>query len=122
MEIHPIRTPEDHAAAVAEVERLWGAREGTPEGDRLEVLAILIDAYESAHFPMAELDPIETIKAHMDMAGHSQAELAALIGSRSRASEIMNRKRALNLQQVQKIVEAWHIPAELLIQPYRLAA
>jgi HTH-type transcriptional regulator/antitoxin HigA len=120
MDIRPIRNPRDHAEAVSEIERLWGARIGSPESDKLEVLAILVDAYEHDHFPIEDLDPIETIKAHMDMAGYSQADLAELFGSRSRASEILGRKRPLNLQQVQKIVDAWKIPAGLLARPYAI--
>jgi HTH-type transcriptional regulator/antitoxin HigA len=120
MNIRPIRNAKDHAVAVRTIEKLWGAPAGTPKGDMLDVLATLVDAYESKQFAMERLDPIETIKAHMDMAGYSQADLAELLGSRSRASEILKRRRALNVQHVHKIAEAWKIPAELLIQPYEI--
>jgi HTH-type transcriptional regulator / antitoxin HigA len=120
MEIRPIHTAEDHAAAVRRIEALWGAEPDTPEEDELDVLATLVDAYEAQHFPIENLDPIDTIKAHMDMAGYRQSDLASLFGSRSRASEIMNRRRPLNLQQVHALVQAWRIPAALLISPYQI--
>lgn len=120
MEIRPIHTARDHAAAVRRIEALWGAEPNTPEGDELDVLATLVDAYEAGHFQIENLDPIDTIKAHMDMAGYRQSDLASLFGSRSRASEIMNRRRPLNLQQVHALVQAWHIPASLLISPYEI--
>ncbi|HET7412046.1 MAG TPA: transcriptional regulator [Pararhizobium sp.] len=120
MEIRPIHTPEDHAAALKAIEELWGAPAGSSRGDKLDILATLVDAYEREHFPLEERDPIDTIKAHMRMNGYSMADFAAVIGSRSRASELLNRRRPLNLQQVHRIVEAWKVPAELLIQPYRI--
>jgi HTH-type transcriptional regulator / antitoxin HigA len=120
MEIHPIRTAEDHAAAVRRIEALWGAEPNTPGGDELDVLATLVDAYEAEHFPIENLDPIDTIQAHMDMAGYRQRDLAELFGSKSRASEIMNRRRPLNLQQVHALVQSWGIPAALLISPYEI--
>ena len=121
MDIRPIRSDEDHAAALRMIEKLWGAPAGTPRADKLDILATLVDAYESRHFAMLELDPIDAIKAHMDLSGYSQADLAALLGgSRSRASEILNRKRALNIHQVHRISQGWKIPAELLVRPYPL--
>lgn len=122
MEINPIRSSADHLAALKEIEKLWGTPAGSPEGDKLDILATLVDAYERDHFPIEALDPIDTIKAHMEMNGYSQSDLAEVIGSRSRASELLNRHRALNLNQVHRIVRAWHMPAELLIEPYELAA
>ncbi|GGC49934.1 type II toxin-antitoxin system HigB family toxin [Chelatococcus reniformis] len=120
MDIRPIRSVEDHAEALRMIERLWNAPKGSPQGDTLDILATLVDAYEAEHHHFDRLDPIATIKAHMEMAGHTQADFAELIGSRSRASEILARKRLLNLRQVHKLVEAWKIPADLLIQPYEL--
>jgi HTH-type transcriptional regulator/antitoxin HigA len=120
MDIRPIRTDRDHKAAVRLIEEFWGSKPGTKKGDMLDILATLVDAYESKHFALDRLDPIETIKAHMDIAGHSQGDFGALLGSRSHASEILGRRRRLNIRQVHKIAEAWKIPAELLIQPYEL--
>jgi len=120
MEIRPIRNEKDHAKAVRMIEKLWGAPVGSREGDKLDVLATLVDAYESKHFSLSRLDPVDTIKVHMEMTERTQSDLAELLGSKSRASEILNRKRALNLEQVRQISKAWKIPAELLIEPYAL--
>lgn len=122
MDIRPIRTDEDHAEALAEIERLWGAEPGTPEGDRLDVLATLVEAYEEKRWPINASDPIEMIQYAISDMGRSQAELAKLLGSRSRASEVLNRKRPLTVEMVHKISEAWGLPADILVRPYRLDA
>jgi HTH-type transcriptional regulator/antitoxin HigA len=119
-DIRPIRTDEDHAAALKEVERLWGADAGTPEGDRLEVLVTLVETYEENRWPMGECDPVDIIKFAIDEMGYSRKELADLLGSRSRASEILNRKRPLTMKAAHKLHKEWHIPAAALLQPYRL--
>jgi HTH-type transcriptional regulator/antitoxin HigA len=121
MDIRPIRNDDDHAWALAEIERLWGSEVGTPDGDRMDVLVTLVEAYEDKRWPIPATDPIDLLHFAISDMGHSQAELAELLGSRSRASEILSRKRPLTLAMIQKLREAWHIPAELLIQPYRLA-
>lgn len=121
MDIRPIRTDEDHAVAIAEVERLWGADAGTPDGDRLDVLATLVEAYEETRWPIDHADPVDVIEYAIDEMGHTQAELARLLGSRSRASEVLSRKRPLSLRMINKLHEEWRIPAEVLIRPYRLA-
>lgn len=118
MEIRPIRTEADHRNAVAAIEALWNAEPGTPEADTLDVLATLVDAYETEQFPIEALDPVEAIKAHMDIGGYDQSDLAELLGSKSRASEILNRRRALTVEQIHRISDAWKIPAGLLVQPY----
>ncbi len=122
MDIRPIKTPEDHHDALREIERLWGAAEGTPEGDKLDVLATLVEAYEDRHWPIEPLDPVDTIKAHMEMADLKQSELAVVLGSKARASEVLNRKRPLSLGMIVRINREWRIPAEILIQPYHLEA
>lgn len=124
MEIHPIRTEADYGAAVAEIERLWGAEPGTDEGDKLDILATLVEKYENEHWPIdtARVDPIDMLNYLIDEGGHTQAELAELLGSRSRASEILNRRRALTVEMIFRISEGWKVPAELLIRPYRLKA
>ena len=91
MEIKPIKTDTDYRAALREIDRLWLSPEDTPEGDLLDVLITLVEVYERQHFPMPELDPVETIVGHMDLNGFTQDDLAKLLGSRSRASEIINR-------------------------------
>jgi antitoxin component HigA of HigAB toxin-antitoxin module len=122
MHIRPIRTPDDHAAALREIERLWGSAPNSEDGDTLDVLATLVDAYERELPGLPDLDPVELIRVTMDEEGYSQADFAALLGSRSRASEILSRKRALTLPMVHKIAAAWHIPAELLVRPYRIGS
>lgn len=118
MAVRPIRTDADHANAVRELETLWGAPGGTPEGDRLEVLLTLVDAYEDRRWPAESGDPVEVIKSAMAFNDRSQNDLAALLGSASRASELLNRRRVLTLPMIRAISEAWRIPAALLVQPY----
>ena len=119
MEFTPIRTDADHEAALRDIETLRGAGEGTPEGDRLDVLVTLVEAYEDRRWPLEELDPVETIEAAMAHDGHTRADLAALIG-KSRASEILKRRRALTLPMIRRIASAWHVPERLLVKEYRV--
>ena len=119
MDIRPIRTDEEHRAALEEIEALWGAAEGTPEGDRLDVLATLADAYEDKCWPVDELDPVEAIEAAMAHEGYDRAALADLIGQ-SRATEVLQRKRALTLPMIRKIAAAWHVPERVLVKEYEL--
>lgn len=120
MHIHPIRTDVDHEAALREIEALWGADENTEAGDRLDVLATLVDAYESRRWPIEPLDPVHAIEAAMAMNGYTRAELAALIGQ-SRATEVLARKRALTLPMIRKIASRWRVPEKVLVQGYALA-
>lgn len=120
MDVRPIRTDADHALALKEISRLWGAKSGSRDGDKLDVLVTLVEAYENARWPIEAPDPIEAIKAHMEMTGRSQTDLADLLGSRSRASEVLARRRALTLPMIAKISAAWHLPADLLVAVYPL--
>lgn len=122
MNIRPIRSDEDHTEALAEIERLWGAPDGSPDGDKLDVLATLVEAYEETRWPIEAPDPVDVLRYAISDLGHSQAELAELLGSRSRASEVLNRRRALNVDMVHKISTKWHIPADILVRPYHLAS
>jgi HTH-type transcriptional regulator/antitoxin HigA len=123
MEIHPIRNDDDHAAALREIENLWGAATGTEEGDKLDILATLVERYEDNRWPNIDgSDPIDLLNYAIEELGHSQAELAELLGSRSRASELLNRRRALTVEMIHKISQAWKIPADLLVRPSRVAA
>ena len=123
MEIRPIRNDDDHAAALREIERLWGAAEGSEDGDKLDILATLVEKYEEARWPSDDAsDPIDLLHYAIDELGHSQAELAELLGSRSRASEVLGRRRALSVEMIRKISETWKIPADLLIKPSRIVA
>ena len=122
MEIKPIRTDKDHKAALKAIEACWGAPEGTEQGDRLDVLLALVEIYEAKRWPInidKDFDPIDVLHYAIDELGHSQSELAQLLGSRSRASEILSRQRALTVEMIHKISEAWKIPADLLVRPYR---
>ena len=123
MNFRPIRTDEDHRAALAEIEACWGASEGSEDGDRLDVLVALVESYEAKRWPIEGtkgFDPIDVLHYAVDELGHSQSELAELLGSRSRASEILTRRRSLTVDMIHKISEAWRIPAELLVRPYKL--
>jgi len=123
MEIHPIRNEDDHAAALREIDKLWGAAVGTEDGDKLDILATLVEKYEDSRWPNVDIsDPIDLLNYAIEELGHSQAEFAELLGSRSRASELMNRHRALTVEMIHKISEAWKIPADLLVRPSRVAA
>src|SRR5216683_96305 len=115
--VKPVRTKKDHEAALAEVERLWGAKLGTPEGDRLDVLATLIDAYEAARFPIDPPDPVEAIKFRMEQQGLTRKDLQPLIGTRTRVAEVLNRKRSLSIGMIRRLHQALGIPAEVLIRP-----
>jgi HTH-type transcriptional regulator / antitoxin HigA len=118
-EIKPIRTEKDYKAALSELKRLWGAKTGTPNGDRLDVLATLIDAYEADHMPMDPPDPIEAIRFRMEQQGLTRKDLEAIIGSRMRISEILSRKRGLSITMIRRLNERLGIPAEILIRPSR---
>ena len=122
MEIRPIRTNDDLTAALARIDALWGKEPGTPEGDELDILVDLVEHYESKHFPVEPMEPIELLRVHMDTTGRTQADLAALLGSRPRASEVLNRKRALTVDMIHRLSSEWHIPADCLVKPYHLAA
>jgi HTH-type transcriptional regulator/antitoxin HigA len=118
-ELKPIRTKADHNAALAEVERLWGAKSGTPKGDRLDVLATLIDVYESRHYPMDPPDPIEAIQFRMEQLGLTRKDLEPLIGTRARVAEVMNRKRSLSIDMIRRLHEQLGISADVLIRQAR---
>ena len=124
MEMQPIRNDQQHRAALAAIERLWGAAEGTDEGDRLDLLLALVEIYEARRWPVESaerFDPIDVLRYAIEELGHTQAELAEILGSRSRASEILSRRRALTVDMIHRIGEAWMIPADLLVRPYKLA-
>jgi HTH-type transcriptional regulator/antitoxin HigA len=118
-ELKPIRTGADHDAALREVERLWGAKLGTPKGDRLDILITLIEAYEDEHYPMDPPDPIEAIKFRMEQQGLTRKDLEPLIGSRTRVAEVLNRKRNLSIAMIRRLNAELGIPAEVLVRPTR---
>jgi HTH-type transcriptional regulator/antitoxin HigA len=122
VDIQPIRNDEDHRAALAQIERLWGAPADTEDGDKLDILAVLVEKYEENRWPIEEpdWDPVDVLHYAIDELGHTQAELAELLGSRSRASEILARQRALTVAMIRTITDNWKIPAQLLIRPPRV--
>jgi HTH-type transcriptional regulator/antitoxin HigA len=124
MDVRPIRTEADYRWALAEIELYFDNEpaRGTPEADRFEVLADLIEAYEARHWAIEHADAVELIQYRMELGGFQAKDLAEVLGSKSRASEILNRKRAITLEMARRLHAAWGIPAEALIQPYRLSA
>jgi HTH-type transcriptional regulator/antitoxin HigA len=118
-EVKPIRTRRDYEIALKKVEKLWGAKSGTREGDQLDVLATLIGADEAAHYPMDPPDPIEAIKFRMEQQGLSRKDLEPLIGTRTRVAEVLNRKRNLSIEMIRRLHDSLGISAEVLIRPSR---
>lgn len=116
MHIHPIHTQADYNNALSRIEEIFDAKPGTIEGDELEVLGILVDEFEKRHFPIDAPNPIEAVKFRMEQLGLSQSELAELIGSKSRASEILSGKRTLSLKMIRLLHRKLNIPAEVLLQ------
>lgn len=121
MEIRPIRTGADYEEALAEIERLFSAPPNTPEGDRLDVLTTLVEAYEAQHYPIPEPDPVEAIKYFMESRGLTRTDLEPYIGSRARVAEVLNRKRPLSLNMIRRLHSGLGIPAEVLVGPYAVA-
>jgi HTH-type transcriptional regulator / antitoxin HigA len=118
-ELKPIRSESDYENAMAEVEQLWGAKSGTPDGDRLDILVTLIEAYEDEHHPIDPPDPIEAIKFRMEQQGLSRKDLEPMIGTRTRVSEVLNRKRGLSIGMIRRLHQHLGISAEVLIRPSR---
>ncbi len=120
MHLKPIKTDADHEAALREIERLWNAKEGTADGDRLEILTTLVEAYEETRFPMDMPDPIEAIKFRLEQQGEDKKALIGIIGNRTRVYEVLRGDRALSLAMIRQLNEHLKIPAEILIRPVRL--
>lgn len=117
MEIQPIRTDQDYRSALRDIERLMSAEMNTPEGDHLDILVTLVEAYERKHFPMELPDPVEAIKFRMDQMSLHPKDLEPMIGRRNRVYEILNRKRPLTMKMVWQLHTGLGIPAESLIKP-----
>jgi HTH-type transcriptional regulator / antitoxin HigA len=118
-DLKPIRTEKDYEEALAEAEELWGARAGTPKGDRLDVLATLIEAYEAEHYPMDPPDPIEAIKFRMEQQELTRKDLEKILGTRTRVSEVLNRKRGLSINMIRALHQKLGISADVLIRSIR---
>ena len=116
MRIKPIRNEKDHAEALSQIERLWGADAGTPEGDRLEILVTLVEAYERTHFPIDVPDPLEAIRFRLEQQGKDTKSLVGVIGSRTRVYEVLRGDRSLTLPMIRRLHKHLRIPAEVLIR------
>lgn len=119
MKLKPIRNDEDYEAALQEIDSLWDAAEGTPEGDTLEIWVTLVEAYEKGRYELPPPDPIQAIEYFMESRGWTRKDLEPYIGARGRVSEVLNRKRPLTITMIRKLERATGIPASILIQPYK---
>ena len=120
MTLRPIRTKREHQAALREVEALWEAPSDSPKGDRLEVLVLLVEAYEREHYPIATPDPIDFLQHVMEARGLTRKDLGPYIGSRARVAEVLNRVRPLTLEMIRRLASGLKLPAEVLIRGYEL--
>lgn len=118
MDIRPIKTETDYAAALDEIEALMDAEPNTPECDKLDVLATLVEAYEAEHYAIPAPDPIDALEYYLESRDLSRKDLEPYIGTRARVSEILNRKRPLTLPMIRRLEAGTRIPASILIQPY----
>ena len=119
MTIKPIKTEKDYQESFKRLDIIFDAKKGTSEGDELEILSILIEKYENEKFPIGFPDPIEAIKFRMEQMGYNQNDLAKVVGLKSRASEILNKKRKLTLEMIRQLHYNLKIPTEVLIQAYK---
>lgn len=122
MELKPIKTEEDYEEALAKIDELWEAEPETPEGDLLDLLTTLVEAYEEKHHPILPPDPVEAILHLMESQGLKRRDLIPYLGSRARVSEVINRKRPLSLNMIRKLQAGLGISAEILVRPYELQA
>nr|NQU91349.1 helix-turn-helix domain-containing protein [Bacteroidota bacterium] len=115
MEIKPIKTENDYNESIKRIEELWGSKKDTSEGDELDLLVTLVESYEMKHFPIAPPDPIDAIKFRMEQMGMTKTDMAKYLGSQSRVSEVLSRKRKLTLKMVKSLYKGLKIPAEILL-------
>ena len=118
--LRPIRTEADYERTLGEIDALFGAQPDTPEGDRLEVLTMLVEAYESAHHPVLPPDPIEALQYHLESRGLTPQDLEPYLGSRARVAEVLDRRRGLTIEMIRRLHDGLGLPAEILIRPYPL--
>ncbi len=118
MTVKPIKTKKDYNKALERLDVIFDAKNDSVDGDKLEVLSILIEKYEDEHFPIGLPDPIEAIKFRMEQMGYNQVDLAKVVGLKSRASGILNKKRKLSLDMIRQLHDKLNIPTDVLIQPY----
>jgi HTH-type transcriptional regulator / antitoxin HigA len=115
MEIRPIKTENDYNLAIQRIEKLWGANKNSPNGDELDLLTTIVEAYEIKHFPILPPDPVDAIIFRMEQMNMTKSDMAKYIGSQSRVSEILGRKRQLTLKMVKSLYKGLKIPAEILL-------
>lgn len=115
MEIRPIKTEQDYEFAISRIEELWGAKKDTPAGDELDLLVTLVESYEMKHYPISPPDPIDAIKFRMEQMGMTNSDMVKYLGSQSRVSEILNKKRKLTLGMIKSLYKGLKIPAEVLL-------
>ncbi len=115
MEIKIIKTEKDYNEAIKRIESLWGAKKDTAEGDEFDLLVTLVEVYEMKHYPIPFPDPIDAIKFRMEQMGMTKTDMTKYLGSQSRVSEILNRKRKLTLKMVKSLYKGLKIPAEILL-------
>lgn len=120
MNIKPVRTKKEYEAALSRIEKLMDAKKNTKEADELDVLGMLVESYEEKHFPISDPDPIEAIKHRMEALGMERKDLEPILGSRSRVSEILNRRRKLSIDMIRNLHDKMGIPASALIQDYEV--
>ena len=120
MTLRPIRNEEEYETALAEIDAIWDAEDGTPDADRLDLLVLLVEAYEAEHYPIPAPDPIELILHVMDARGLTRRDLEPYLGSRARVAEVLNRRRPLSLAMIRKLQAGLRVPADVLVQPYAL--
>jgi len=119
VDIRPIRNDSDHREALMEIDRLWKSLPNTPDGDKLDVLVTLVEAYETKRWPLEPVSPRDILEYAITDMGRSQKELAELLGSRSQASDLLKGRRKMSLEVARKISAAWQIPIQLLVAPYK---
>lgn len=115
MDIRPIKTEQDYTSAINRIEELWGAKKDTSEGDEFDLLVTLVESYEMKHFPIAPPDPIDAIEFRMEQMGMTKADMVQYLGSQSRVSEVLNRKRSLTLKMIKSLYKELKIPADVLL-------
>jgi HTH-type transcriptional regulator/antitoxin HigA len=115
MEIRPIKTEQDYNDSIKRIEGLWGAKKETPQGDELDLLVTLVESYEMKHYPIAPPDPVDAIKFRMEQMDMTKADMVKYLGSQSRVSEVLSRKRKLTLSMVKSLYKGLRIPAEILL-------
>jgi len=120
MELRPIHTKRDYQTALAEIERLWDAPPKSTDGDRLEILTLLVERYEAIHYPVPDPDPIEFINHVMESRGLTRKDMEPYIGARGRVADILNRTRPLTLEMIRRLTVNLKLPAEVLVKPYQL--